>query len=257
MRFVSKCHNLLKTGENVLTIKKLLPVGILLAAAPLALAETDGNELGWSGNTELGFKSTSGNTDDKNMTFRQKVVYQAKVWSNTLTLAADNSLADGDRTQEKYFLADEFNRDFTERSFGFVRGSYLKDRFDGYDYQATTSVGYGYRFINTDKFLLIGKAGIGGTFQKETQTGDTLQAVLYTVGDDFVWHISKSVEFGQAALIEYSTINTITTASVYIQSQVISNIAMRFSYSVRHNDKPPVDTESTDTEFLATLVYSF
>jgi putative salt-induced outer membrane protein YdiY len=42
-----------------------------------------------------------------------------------------------------------------------------------------------------------------------------------------------------------------------VKSIVLGRLAMKFSYSVKHNSQVPVAASKTDTETSVTLVYSF
>ena len=98
-------------------MKKFLFTLSALSLAPFALAQDAEEKSPWSGETELGYSYESGNTNEENLLFRQKVAFEQGKWLNTLLATAENKVTkvnvtqpDGStkeedqRTEEAYFV---------------------------------------------------------------------------------------------------------------------------------------------------------
>ena len=262
--------------------KRILSSSLILLATP-ALAQDDAETSPWSGETSLGYSKESGNTNETNVNFSQKLVYDAKPWLNTLTLSGKGSKtenitedADGNEissedetTDEAYYITEQLDYFFGDSpSYSFARATWEKDRFNGYDHQITGVLGYGNEIIANDAVNLKLEIGVGirsdelsdplTTSDGETRmAGDKNDEEIIYLSDQFVWTLSEGAEFGQSLNIEYADVNTVSRFDVYLKAQLISSIAMKLSYEIKHQEVVADDSEKTDKIFLASLLYSF
>ena len=128
----------------------------------------------WAGSGELGFVSTSGNTDTSNLTARLGLVNERDKWRHSLGLEALNTESDGETTAERYFAAGQSDYKISEHDYLFGRLSYEDDKFSGYEYRATETVGYGRRVLNADNMTLDLEAGPGAR-QSKPEIGNTAE----------------------------------------------------------------------------------
>ncbi len=211
----------------------------------------------WSGDTELGFKFTKGNSNENSLAVRQSIVFDKAPWKNTLHLAADNTQNNGIRSEEKYYFTEKLDRSITESSYAFVRGSYSKDLFSGFEYQATYVVGYGHIFVDSKDWTFSTEAGLGGIYEKVDDASQGNDSLLYFLAEKLSWKFSKSAELGQEIILEYAEINNITRANVFVRSSLTSSLSLRLSYGFKHNSEVAENKKNTDIEALASVVYSF
>ena len=239
-------------------IRKIMALCIASLAIN-AVAQDDAKV--WSGESELGFKKTSGNTNESTLTFRQKLVYDKKPWKNTLTLSADNGKTEGVRTDEHYYGTEQLDRFVTDASYGFLRATYDKDRFSGYEYQSTAVIGYGNQFLDGDVFKMKAEIGVGQRSDKIDSIAGAAaekndEAIVY-LSEELSWNISGSAELGQSASTEYGKDNTVSRFDIFVRSNLVENLAVKVSYGIKYNDVVPAGDKKKDEEFLTTLVYSF
>ncbi len=261
-------------------MKKVLLLAGLVASMP-ALAQDEGISA-WSGESELGFSSERGNTNEDNLLFKQKIAYEQGKWLNTFNGTAENKQTkvkltddagveteENVRTAEEYFLKNKLDYFFTDQTYGFVRLSWEKDRFSGFENQASEVVGLGYSFFPKDDTLTL-KLELGAG-QRQDEWDDRLEEDLENdiipgqtqdqniafFSDEFVWKFSEGAELGQSLNVEYGKDNTVSRFEVYTKAQLVAALSMKVSYEIKYTDVVPQDTEDKDTKLNVSLLYSF
>ena len=235
---------------------------IFLTSIPLAsfaneAEKKDEKPQKWSGETALGYKFAKGNTNENNLSFHQKLVFDDQPWKNTLNLYANNTVSDEKRTEEKYYITEKLDRNFNKSTYGFFRATYEKDLFSGFDYQATYVIGIGHLLINKNTIQLSIEAGIGGIQEKKEDAKKREDSFLGYFSEEFSYQFSESAEFGQTIIVESSDINTITRTNVFVKSRLTDELSLRVSYGLKHNSEVADDKKNTDIETLASVVYTF
>src|SRR5690606_29544581 len=86
-----------------------------------------------------------GNTEETNINGRLGLEHEVLDWRNFLELSSNYSEAEDETTAERYKSSLETNYKFDESQYWFLRGTYEKDRFTGYDFESTATTGYGNR----------------------------------------------------------------------------------------------------------------
>lgn len=249
---------------------KRIAAALLSLAAVTAVHAEEGNKH-WSGESELGYVWKNGNTKSETLNAKQKVVFDARPWLNTLILEASNSSSTNnttgqkERSGERYFASDQLDYFMTDRTYAFGRATWEKDRFSGFDYRGTWVLGFGHAFVKNDALSLKGELGAGQSIDKVADNpaatppvvGDTYKEPMAYLGEELVWKISSNAELGQKLRVEYTDLNTYSRFDVYVKSMLVANIAMKVAYSLRYNTDVPVDTHHKDEEVTVSLAYSF
>lgn len=210
----------------------------------------------WSGEAELGAVVTSGNTETQTVNAKGKLVNEREKWKHTGFVWALNAADDVRTTAERYGVIAKSDYKISEFDYVFINISYEDDRFSGYEYQATESLGYGRRVIHQPNVSLDLEGGPGAR-QGEIKDGDSENEAILRLAGDLVWKISDSAEFGQALLMEIGEDITITRSTTALKAQIVGSLAMKVSFMAKNTSDVPVGTEKTDTETALTLVYNF
>jgi len=105
---------------------------------------------GWSGEAELGFVQTGGNTDAQTMNLKIGLGYSKDKWSHSLKLSALGT-RDEDKTSAGKYTAG-LKTDYLISGMSYLWGTvdYVKDRFSGYSYRLSEALGYGCHLIDTE-----------------------------------------------------------------------------------------------------------
>lgn len=215
----------------------------------------------WSGSAELGYVSTSGNTETSSIKTRADAVWEVEKWRDTTHFESLNLEEDSERSAERYYITHKTDYKFTDISYAFAFQSFDKDRFSGYDWQATASFGYGRRVLKTDTMQLDLEAGPGyrvSRLEEEDEDGDIEEneAILRLYGK-YSWKVSESAVFEEELSIETGSDKTITKSVTSLKTTIVGQLAMKLSYTIKYTSDVPVDTEEKDTETAVTILYEF
>lgn len=230
----------------------LIPV---LCVTTLAQAvEFRGSE--WTGAGEFGYLATSGNTDTQSLSAKLGLTNERARWRHTLGLEATNNADNDVTTAERYAANWQSDYKLSEIDYLFGRLSYETDKFSGYDYRTSETLGYGRRVLKTDNMTLDLEAGAGARQSKLETGGNENEAILRLAGK-YAWQISPTSKFTQELSSDIGADATISKSVTALQTDIVGNLAMKLSYTVEHTSAVPVGVEKTDTETMASLVYKF
>ncbi len=274
-------------------MKKVAVTALALAMSSVVFGQDEEEKSAWSGETELGFTYESGNTNEENLLFKQKVVFESGNWLNTFLATAENSVTrvkvgrdDGtgnietveedQRTAEKYFVSDKLDYFFTDHTYGFARLTWEKDRFSGFENQASEVIGVGHSFFPDSETLTLKLELGGGARQDEwdedleiedpnnpgdmipdPEAGKTVDEAIAYFSDQVAWKFAEGAELGQNLAVEYGDENTISRFDVYVKAQLVSSLSMKVSYDYKYTEEVPEDKENADKKFNVSLLYSF
>ena len=210
----------------------------------------------YKGNVELGYVNTSGNTETQTLNAKAKVEAMYSKWRQSLQLEALNSSDKKVTTAERYLALLKSDYRFSKRDYAFGLLNYENDRFTGYDYRASITLGYGRRVIDSEPLWLELEGGPGVRYSK-LNDGDTQDEAVFRLAGNFGWQISKSSLFEQDLSTEIGEDVTISRSVSALSTQIIGSLAMKLSYTYRHTSEVPEGVKKNDTETSVTLVYKF
>ena len=211
----------------------------------------------WSASAELGYVSTTGNTETESFNGHAQVGYDHKRWSHHAQVdvlkASEDDQTTADRTEflakSRYYLA--------EYDYLFARVRYEDDRFSGYDYQATEALGYGHRAIRRDDLTLDLEAGAGVRHRRAADESSREDDALVLLAGSLAWSVSPTSEFTEDVTVEWTDDNTYTESITALSVRINGNLAMKTSYTYRNNSDVPAGTDNTDTVTAVTLVFNY
>ena len=274
------------------------PVGIALIVAmaltSVAYAQESEEEKkkNWSNKTDLGFATTSGNSENTNVAFAnnyKRLWTKAEFWfdvaairNETTTRSISNpgtgSLViteDSAVTAEMYAAGLGYRRDITGRLYWFVDGSWYRNTPAGIDDRLRAGAGIGYGILKSPKHDF--KAEVGLNYTDESQTpGIELD---YTGGRaklDYTFLLSDSATlesnvqyFGDFDDTDNWQANWITGLTV----TMTKTVALKLGYAMIYDNQPaitlipldsglpggalPFEADTTDTVFTASVVLNF
>lgn len=213
----------------------------------------------WTGDIEFGYVDTTGNTEETSVKSKADVSRERDAWRYTIFYDSLNTKSSGDRTAEKYFLSNRLAYAYSEHNYSFAYASYDDDRFSGFDYQATASVGYGRRIYNEKDLKWDVEVGPGYRYNKydDTSTEDDSEELILRAYTKFVWGITDASEFSQILSTEVGDENTISKSITGLKTEIIGALSLKISYTIKYTDEVPAARKHADTETAVTLAYSF
>jgi putative salt-induced outer membrane protein len=231
----------------------MLGVAIVLTATAVHAQQ---EEEGLSGQVALGYLATSGNSESQNLSLGFGGDYYGDAWHHNLEGRAVRASTSNVTTAEAYSLAWQSDRELGEKSYVFGRAAWDKDKFSGYDQQLREVIGYGRKFIDTDKHKLNGEIGAGFR-QSDLRDGTSEDETILRLAADYTLAISETAEFKQTLGIENGDTNTFTESVTALKADLWSDLAIVLSYTIKRNSDVPVGTEKKDTFTAVSLEYSF
>ena len=228
-----------------------------IVLAVLALGTSLPAAAQWKGKGEVGIVYARGNSDTDTTNIKLDTSREVDRWKHGFGIAALRAATDGDKTAERYGAAWQSDYKLTERSYWFGGLRYEKDEFSGFDYQASASTGYGYKFIDTDRTKFSGQAGAGYRRSQLTPTGETEGDAIFR-GDLKLEHaLTETTKILDTFVVEAGSDNTFVSNVLALQVKMSDRFALSVGLDVRHNTDPPAGLEKTDTLTTVNLVYAF
>jgi putative salt-induced outer membrane protein len=215
----------------------------------------------WKASVELGLIRTTGNTKTQTSALKADASYEVEKWRHTGHAEAYGQQAENDQGEsvvsaERYELKGKSDYKFTELDYVYGLVDLKKDRFSGFEYEHVVSAGYGRKLLKQENMELDVEIGPGVRFFKVDNGVSDEEALLHLSGN-YWWEITDNSKFTQELVTDIGEDITSTKSVTGVQANINSSLALKFTYTVRHKTKVPVDTEKTDTEAAMTLVYKY
>jgi putative salt-induced outer membrane protein len=211
----------------------------------------------FKGSAALGYLSTSGNTDSTSGNASFKATWDLTgPWKHDWNALAVTARTSGVTTAEAYSAGYKGQRDISETTYLFASGDWRQDRFSGYDKQATETMGYGRRLVDTARHTLALEGGAGAK-QSDLIDGTELDEVIVRAGFDYLLRINESSEFNQKIVIEQGEDNRYSESTSALKARIVGNLAIVVSYVIKNNSDVPVGIEGTDRFTAVSLEYGF
>lgn len=230
----------------------------LFTANVFAQDEEEAVDYGWNSTGELGYVSTSGNTDSTAFNVALEVLKNTENWRYRIAGTALITSKDGDKDNERYSAELQGDRKLDEKSYLFGVYRYDADKFGAYDPQQSFTVGYGRELMKSDNHLLKGEVGVGYKKSKARVSGNTDSEAIARLMLEDAWQIVASTAWNNRLLVEYGSDNTFTLFNTGLVVSMTERLALKLGWEYRHNSTIPAGTaEKTDTTTSANVVVNF
>lgn len=224
--------------------------GVAMVVSSQAIAEPV------KGTAELGFLSTSGNSESESLNAKLTLEKATENWAHKAELSAISSSNDGDSTAEQYNLSLKSDRNLSEDSYLYGLFNYDDNRFSGYDYQSSLGLGYGHKVINNDEQVLALEVGVGYRINALSPADDEKEAT-YRLGQTYDWKFSPSASLNQYANVESGSDNTTYKYGLSVTSAMTETLSLKIGYDATRNSDAPAGSKKTDSQTYANVTYSF
>lgn len=211
---------------------------------------------GWTGEAAAGLAVTSGNSNTRDVTGNLKLVQDLVMWRTNINSDVVYSKDNGEETDQKVTLGVRVDRKLDERRFvyGEIKGEH--DKFSGYDYRVTETVGYGQRFTPWEEAMLELTAGPGFR-QSRTTDGVEEFEVVAKAGLGFEWQINGGLSFIQTADVTAGQEYTVTATETALKTRLTDHWQMKTAFTTDYVSEVPPGDRKLDTRTSVTLLYGF
>jgi putative salt-induced outer membrane protein len=211
----------------------------------------------WSGKGTFGGVLARGNTETETINLNVDVENKLDEWTHKAGASMLRTVTDDITSADRWELRGESQYSLTERSYLFGALRYEDDAFTDYEYQATLSGGYGYRFITNDTTKLEGQIGAGYREAEVRLTGEQQDGIIARGALDFEHKLTTTTLIYDRFLVESGSDNTFVQNVLGVEVKINDTFALGLDYAVRHNTDVLPGTDKTDQVLTANLVYGF
>jgi putative salt-induced outer membrane protein len=211
----------------------------------------------WKGEGELGFTSTSGNTDSDTLNAKLSISKEHDKWLHKAALETLKASTNNIDSADSLVFTEKTEYKLSDKTYAFIGLRHEDDAFSGFDYQQSISLGVGYQFIKNDTHSLDASAGLGYRRLKETVTAVEQDEDTLVANASYEFIISEHATFTEKLMVESGDSNTHSESETALKMKVVGNLAAKISYLIKQNSDVPVGTEKQDKITTVTLVYSF
>lgn len=254
-----------------------LPLTSQLAFAEEAAAEEKSTI---TASAELGMLYTTGNTRSGDIKAGLNIKHEEGQWLNLLAFNAlakklettdeETGKDSFETTENKWDITGQSNYSLEEGGKNYLYGSvyYEQNRFSGFAYQTSASVGWGRHWWETETSSFFADIGPGIKYdviaydphaipviEEEGESAAIIQAqALYTA------QINEFVEFKQYLVAKQamdSDKNSVYKSETSLTTKLIESLQFKFAFRVDYDTEVEEGFENTNTETSVTLIYSF
>lgn len=262
------------TNKKIILVKCICVVASIIFSSVVVAADED--KAPWKSSAELGYVSTSGNTNTETIKSTFYISYEVEKWlhkghaevlsskSETTDTSTMPATTKDERTAAKWLVSGQSDYKFNDFDYFFGLLSYEDDRFSGFQYQAKLGFGYGRRVLHTENHELKLEIGPGYRIFKLEPTvplaatiNDRQDEILLRANAGYVWSISETAKFTEDLTGEFGEDQDELKSVTALTANINRILAMKISYTVKRLDNVPVGTENTDKETAVTLVFTF
>jgi putative salt-induced outer membrane protein len=209
----------------------------------------------WSGKGTFGGVLARGNTETETINLNLDVENKLDTWTHKAGASMLRTVTDDITSADRWELRGESQYSLTERSYLFGALRYEDDAFTDYEYQATLSGGYGYRFITNDTTKLEGQIGAGYREAEVRLTGEQQDGIIARGALDFEHKLTTTTLIYDRFLVESGSDNAFVQNVLGVEVKINDTFALGLDYAVRHNTDVLPGTDKTDQVLTANLVY--
>lgn len=214
------------------------------------------HERPWQAWVDAGFSIATGNTEESNMNINTKVEHDIEFWKNTLKINAKSQRESQITTSEEYRMSVSSRYKWKEKDYFFAEGEYVNDRFSGYEYRISETIGYGHIFKKDKYILLEAEISTGARHSKLTDNTNE-NSLLQKIAGRLNKEITKNMSFEQEIGISIGQNTTITRSSTAVKTRLIDQLYLKFGIDVEYISDVPEGTNDTDTLTTLNLGYHF
>jgi putative salt-induced outer membrane protein len=227
------------------------------AALLATLVATPASASDWKGKGEFGLVLSRGNSEAETLNAKVDVGTEIGKWTHSVGFSALRASTESVTTADRYELRGQTNYKLTDRSYLFGGLRYENDEFSAFDYQATGSGGYGYKFIDTERTKFIGQIGAGYRLSEVRLTGESQDEAVARGDILFEHQFTDTTKLIEKFLVEAGSSNTFLQNELAVEVKMTDRLALSVAYAVRHNTKTQPGVEKTDQLTTANIVFAF
>lgn len=211
---------------------------------------------GWDGEVEFSANRSTGNTRQTGLGLGAAAAKKVGRWKHEGRTLIEFEEDDGETTKQRFLVGYDLNYTFSERTYVFGHLLYEDDRFGGYDYRFSETVGLGYKIIDHEVYGWSVEGGPGARHTNE-EVGGLNTELVGVLGSKAFWDINERSRLTHNYTMFIGSDRTTIDTTAALKLQINGALSARLSYNYRYDSDVPPDTRKTDTVTKAAIVYDF
>ena len=200
---------------------------------------------------------TKGNSDTFHLGMHGKVNLMRRAQIHRLEGYGNASRANGVQNQRNWGASYQLDTVWTDRYFGYVRGSIDRDAFSGFETSAFAGVGAGTYLVQQDALTIRSELGPGYRLLKLSEEDRSIDGVGIYGSFELDWAVNEDWNFefdSKATLSEpTSTFNPTLRLNAAVTDQVRAGV----SYDFRYETDPPLMSENYDSSLKFDVMFHY
>ncbi len=244
---------------------RTLAIGMAVTGAIMSgatAAQAQANKSPWESSAALGFTLTRGNSST--LLFTGNVLASRKQGQNEIKLGADAVYGanQGVTSAQAFRGFGQYNRLFSDRTYGFVRAEALYDKIAQLQPRVTISAGLGHYFIKNDRTQLSGEVGPSLVYehQKRGATSVDRTFMALRVAERLDHKISDKTKIWQSVefLPQVDNFNNyVLNFEAGLETELYKNLALRTYVQDTYDAVPVPGRKKNDLRFVTAIAYKF
>lgn len=216
---------------------------------------------GWEGSVLAAVNGSDGNTEQLSFRIGANAVRKTERMETTAAAVYQYGSSDGAVNENRFEASlrnDWLLKDSRWRYF--AQGKYEYDEFQDWDHRLSAFVGVGYEFIDNEKTTLVGRAGIGGSYEiggmDEEFKPEGLLGLDFTHKLTATQKLTASTEF-YPDLSDMGEFRMINKAGWEMLVDPETNMFLRLGAEHRHDSDPGSGFKNNDLDYYLALGWNF
>lgn len=214
-------------------------------------------EKSYKGSLDFGATFANGNSKEQSIQSNfdlQNSLSDKK--SNLLKARAQNTKTNKIRTRETYYVNNQTRRNISKSNFKFLEVEYVSDRYGGYNYRISETVGLGRKLLDKKDLKLTIQAS-AGMRQTKLTTDDKSNDVIVRFGSGFDVKLNENVSFEEDLDISFDQIATIIRSDSNVKVLISKSLYLKFGVLVQRVSNVPQGRKNSDVNTALKIGYEF
>ena len=216
---------------------------------------------GWDWSASVGFTGSSGNTESFKARAALDGERNTSKYETTVGLSYiyGSSESDKDTSRGEFKVRNDWLTDSKWRYF--AEGKYEYDEFQAWDHRLSGAVGVGYELIKNDKTTLIGRVGLGGSYEMGGSAHEEF-VPEGLVGLDWTHQYSENTKM-KASSTYYPSFDDlgefrwVNTAGIEVVMDAETGMTLNTGFEHRHDSAPGSGFKPNDVDYYMGLGWKF
>lgn len=210
----------------------------------------------FAGRVQFGYLAATGNTNTTNLNGNMALGWDLEKWRHAVTAGGIYSKSEDVLVAEHYNAGYKADRKLGEQNYLFGSINLEQDEFSGYDERTAEAVGYGRRLLESDEHVLDAEIGAGAR-QTTLVDGTAQDEAIVRLAANYLWKFAENSQFSQKLAVESGDLNTYSESISSLTAQLLGELDLVVSYTIKRNSDVPLGLEKTDTYSSVNLQYTF